>query len=227
MRASEIITEIHKMKPRDYEGEIWQPHEVPNNLKKLPGGSGLMYSINKGVGWYDYKVEIWDPDGVEEDPTYDSRLVGYLTLKKATTSPIPKALRVEEIAVDEEYRGIGIGQALYGIVLTIMKRPLVSGADQTPAGSRAWLTLSNIPGVEVKGYVQLELQQLRNSAQIDILMSKLGGQYIGNNKYGDPGFAFDVIPGNGELRPAVKTSLSRIYGSNDYVIGLYAVWTGN
>lgn len=38
-------------------------------------------------------------------------------------------------------------------------------------------------------------------------------------------FAFDVIPGTNELKPAVATSLSNIYNGR-WDIGLYATWSG-
>jgi hypothetical protein len=62
---------------------------------------------------------------------------------------------------------------------------------------------------------------------IDIIMGKLGGQYIGPSR--PPGihyFAFDVVSGSGELAPAVKTELSKIYDNYQSGIGLYAVWSG-
>jgi hypothetical protein len=62
---------------------------------------------------------------------------------------------------------------------------------------------------------------------IDTVMGRLGGQYIGPSR--PPGihyFAFDVMPGSGELAPAVKTELSKIYDEQGSKTGLYATWSG-
>ena len=53
---------------------------------------------------------------------------------------------------------------------------------------------------------------------------KLGGQFIGKSKYSEY-WAFDVMPGNGELAPVVKNSLSKLYNT-DVPTGLYAKWVG-
>jgi hypothetical protein len=156
---------------------------------------------------------------------------------------MPGAVKVGTITVDEDYRGMGIAKALYGIVLTIMKRPLLAGSSQTPGGRRNWLSLSQIPGVEMKGYVSVNDYKLdadptlqgtqlaaRAEKNIDTIMGKLGGQHIGHNKYDGHYFAFDVKPNTTkqELEAYVDTNLSKVYtssysGSNS---GLYAVWTG-
>jgi hypothetical protein len=142
--------------------------------------------------------------------------------------------------VDEDYRGVGIAKALYGIVLTILKRPLLAGTSQTPGGRRNWVSLASIPGVEMKGWVALDETEFdatkpwRNTPAkvnktIDTIMGQLGGQHIGKNSYGTDYFAFDVQPNatGTELEAAVKTKLSQVYGSNyNSNAGLYAVWTG-
>jgi hypothetical protein len=137
---------------------------------------------------------------------------------------------------------VGIAKALYGIVLTILKRPLLAGTSQTPGGRRNWVSLASIPGVEMKGWIAIDETQLdptvsrysgttpaQANKNIDTLMGELGGQHIGQNSYGTDYFAFDVRPNTTgtELEAAVKTKMSRVYGSNyDSNAGLYAVWTG-
>jgi hypothetical protein len=55
---------------------------------------------------------------------------------------------------------------------------------------------------------------------------KLGGQFIGKNKYAEY-WAFDVLPGKGELAPAVKNSLSKLYSDRgEEPTGLFAKWVG-
>jgi hypothetical protein len=180
------------------------------------------------------------------------KLIGKLTVDVMGTSfPMPGAVKVGTITVDEDYRGLGIAKALYGVVLTIMKRPLLAGSSQTPGGRRNWLSLSQIPGVQMKGYLRISDSDLetrdtskldryddkrwitsQNKAvenRIDTIMGKLGGEHIGRNKYGTHYFAFDVKPNTTkqELQAYVDTNLSKVYGgSYSSGGGLYAVWTG-
>jgi hypothetical protein len=111
------------------------------------------------------------------------------------------------------------------------------------------MSLSTIPGVEMKGYVRIDdddlttrnpdkldrtsdkrwvkYQNKRVDKTIDIIMGQLGGQYIGKTgriHY----FTFDVRPDTTkqELKAYVDTNLSKIYGNYGTTTGLYAVWTG-
>jgi hypothetical protein len=156
--------------------------------------------------------------------------------------PLRRAVQVGTITVDEDYRGAGIAKALYGIVLTILKRPLLAGSSQTPGGRRNWVSLAGIPGVQMKGYFGIDEDDLNPSAErsrfsnttpaaanknIDTIMGQLGGQYMGKGRHGDEYFAFDVQPNTTgtELEAYVKSKLNQVYGKYD--TGLYAVWTGN
>jgi hypothetical protein len=56
-------------------------------------------------------------------------------------------------------------------------------------------------------------------------MGKLGGEYIGSGMNNKEFFAFDVMPGTNELKPAVATSLNKIYSGASHT-GLYATWSG-
>jgi hypothetical protein len=127
------------------------------------------------------------------------------------------------IAVDPQYRAQGIAKAMYGLVLTKMKRTLVAGDSQSPGGRKNWLSLAQIPGVSVKGYVAIDNRLL--DSRIDTIMGKLGGEYIGSDLSNRKFFAFDVLPGTNELKPAVVTSLNKIY-SGALPTGLYATWSG-
>ena len=262
------LSEIERLAARDYTGgkSYLERSFVPKTLRPLPGGSGLQYSIEDPQG--EPVVKIWDPSVIQADPRptkspfefrseYQMRLqswkdrrgsknpglptlIGKLALERAWF-PLPGSLQVGTITVDEDYRGRGIGKALYGIVLTIMRRPLLAGESQTPGGRQNWVSLSQIPGVEMKGYVALDSEDLsadpdyhdpreinRVSQTIDTVMGKLGGEYIGN-KSGREFFAFAVRPAatGKELEAYVNSNLSKIY-HNDYLLntGLYAVWTG-
>jgi len=266
MRASEFNEGIATMQARDFRGgksSMSLPQNFKNTATQLPGGSRFLYTITPG-GYT--TITIWDPKGPdyinaaprpvrkprESQWTYYSRvenwnnskiapgqLIGSLEISPIRYFPLPGAVAVEVITVDEDYRGQGIATALYGIVLTIMKRPLVAGDSQTPGGRRNWVGLASIPGVEIKGYVGFEKQDLDPNTRIppqnkqaerniDTVMGQLGGDYIGQIPSGRQFFAFDVQPNTTgqQLEAYVKTQLSKIYGDTDFYAGLYATWSG-
>jgi hypothetical protein len=117
-----------------------------------------------------------------------------------------------------------------------MKRPLLAGSSQTPGGRRNWLSLSQIPGVEVRGWLKIDEERLDPNRiddaekNIDTIMGRIGAQYIGKGAWrGHQFFSFDVQPGRTgkELEAAVKTQLNQVYNETYKVkTGLYAVWTG-
>jgi ribosomal protein S18 acetylase RimI-like enzyme len=280
MRAAEFIIEtqeldeIERLYSYDYTGGKDSLYDKTTGkvVKKLPGGSGLLYSI--GNGRWGQEIKLWDPNNDSyktPNPIRDPRetkeqfarrlsrweqsqkapgqLIGKLTISDASF-PLPKAVQVDTITVDEDYRGIGLAKALYGIVLTIMKRPLLAGSSQTPGGRINWVSLSQIPGVQMKGYFSIDEGDLEPfepdtdddawdklhkkehnkdvDKNIDTIMGKLGGQHIGRNRLGDDFFAFDVKPNTTgtELEAYVKTKLSKLYGNYESDAGLYAIWTG-
>jgi hypothetical protein len=284
MRANEFLNEtqeldeIERLPPSGYSGgkSYLTDKQFGKQVKKLPGGSGLLYSTSEGR-WGGIDIKLWDPNGKDflaqkergaqpkpvrnrRESVYDYRtrlynwersqrdldtpgqLIGKLSVSDANGFPLKKAVQVDTITVDEDYRGVGIAKALYGIVLTIMKRPLVAGSSQTPGGRRNWVSLASIPGVEMKGYISFEEDELDPSyspyssttpatanKNIDTIMGQLGGQYIGNGRYDEEFFAFDVKPNTTgtELEAYVDTKLSKVYGGNyNSSTGLYAIWTG-
>jgi GNAT superfamily N-acetyltransferase len=279
MRSHEFVQEIERISPGAYSGgkAYLYDKQTGKQIKKLPGGSGLLYSTSEGrYGGID--IKLWDPNGADyvaqksaepesepvqrrREPAWEFRrrlrqwqnrqegqdapgqLIGKLSVERDDSSfPLKRAVQVSTITVDEDYRGVGIAKALYGIVLTILKRPLLAGTSQTPGGRRNWVSLASIPGVEMKGWLAIDETQLdptvsrysgttpaQANKNIDTIMGELGGQHIGKNSYGTDYFAFDVRPNTTgtELEAAVKTKLSQVYGSNyDSNAGLYAVWTG-
>ena len=269
MRSQEFLPEIERLTVGDYEGGkkyLYAPQA--KKLLPLPGGSGLSYHVG-GSKTFPI-VTIWDPEGAGEstppprspyemNSEYQARvkkwqaqqargvrepqLIAKLSLETLDKSfPLPNALQVNTITVDEDYRGRGLAKALYGIVLSIMQRPLVAGSSQTPGGRRNWASLSQIPGVEVYGYVSIQDDDINPEFQIsprskketeqiiDTLMGRLGAQYLGTAGYYDNRFfAFPVQPNSTgkELEALVNTGLSKVYGESRVVTtGLYAVWTG-
>jgi hypothetical protein len=284
MRASEFLNEtqeldeIERISPGAYAGGKQSLDDVQagKQIKKLPGGSGLLYSTSESR-WSGIDIKLWDPNGADfaalksqaqepkpvkrrgEDSWQFSRrlrqwqdlqqslgapgqLIGKLSVSSVNSFPLKGALQVDTITVDEDYRGVGLAKALYGIVLTIMKRPLLAGSSQTPGGRKNWVSLASIPGVQMKGYFGMDEDDLNPSAErsrfsnttpaaanknIDTIMGQLGGQYMGKGRHGDEYFAFDVQPNTTgtELEAYVKSKLNQVYGKYD--TGLYAVWTGN
>lgn len=270
----EELNEIERLPPDAYTGgkESLYDKQFGKQIKKLPGGSGLLYSTSKGR-WGGIDIKLWDPNGKEylaqkergigpkpgrgrgeskfsyerrlwdweraqRDLNTPGQLIGKLSVSDDTDFPLKGAVQVDTITVDEDYRGVGLAKALYGIVLTIMKRPLLAGSSQTPGGRRNWVSLASIPGVEMKGYISLDEDEFDTDSRpvnqveknIDTIMGKLGGQHLGTSRDGQVYFAFDVQPKTTgtELEAYVKTKLSQIYGSydSDPGNGLYAVWTG-
>lgn len=109
---------------------------------------------------WDQRIERIKQRDADRKRVYDrspGKLIGQLTVDDVGSSfPLPGAVQVGTITVDEDYRGMGLAKALYGIVLTIMRRPLLAGSSQTPGGRKNWLSLSQIPGVEMKGYFKVD-----------------------------------------------------------------------
>jgi GNAT superfamily N-acetyltransferase len=242
------LTEIERLHKYDFLGGkdyIKGTTEKFKNIKPLPGGSGFYYHVGKESMYGGIDISILDKSGKEG--------IGYLSLIKSNSFPILNSYSVHTITVDEDYRNQGIGKALYGIALTILKVTLLAGVSQTPGGRKNWLSLANIPGVDIKGYVVLDdvdiktdretdkklhdnsdierinRQTAKAEERINLLMGKLGGQYLGKTPGNEVYFTFDVVPGTSELQPAVKTALSKLYYSEydmNYHTGLYAQWSG-
>jgi GNAT superfamily N-acetyltransferase len=229
------LTEIAAMPAHQFSGgkDMLGMFQTPakKHLKPLPGGTDLQYAIVKGTHFYGTIVQIVDPGmpGITRP-----QVVAVLNLD---SSSLPNTMQVGSITVDEDYRGRGLARALYGIVLTIMQKNLVSGSSQTPGGRRNWMSLSAIPGVEVQGLVRIPNQifDLEQTATVSPQWRKyadrtmdqimeLGGQFYSkdnNSTY----WLFDVVPGKGSLQPAVKNALSRLYGYDSDNL-LLATWTG-
>jgi len=230
--VQESLNEIEQISQRFFTGgkDELARYKAPSKkqLRPLPGGTDLMYSIsNDSHGSY---VTIVDPGmpGITR-PT----VVASLSLVPGI---LPDSAQVGMITVDEDYRGRGLARALYGIVLTIMKKTLISGSSQTPGGRRNWLSLASIPGVEVKGLVALSNRDTDTTVgdpksrynkyvekTIDRVM-ELGGQFVSKDKNYNY-WAFDVVPGKGQLQPVVRNALSKLYGYDSDAL-LMATWTG-
>ena len=225
----------------DYDIKIWDPQVKEYTPDAPPKKESWMTKAE-----YERYLQRWEERSEQRKKEFarsPGHLVGKLSVGLIGKDfPIPGAVQVGTITVDEDYRGRGIAKALYGIVLTIMKRVLVAGSSQTPGGRQNWVSLSQIPGVEMKGYVVVEDYELdadpaynnkrrvqKVEQTIDTIMGQLGGQHIGDSR-GYHYFAFDVQPTTTgqELQAYVDTKLSRVY-TNNYSsdgAGLFARWVG-
>ena len=213
---------------------IWDP-KGPDYINASTSPSPVKKPVEQD--WqYNKRVRQWDRTKKQATNT-PGQLIGKLLVSRLGWFPLRGAVQVEVITVDEDYRGQGIAKALYGIVLTIMKLPLVAGDSQTPGGRINWVSLASIPGVIMKGYAGLENYELapnmpsqakQAEKNIDTTMGQLGGDYIGQSPAGRHIFAFDVQPNTTgkELEAYVKTKMSKIYGNTKFRAGLYATWTG-
>jgi GNAT superfamily N-acetyltransferase len=115
------------------------------------------------------------------------------------------------VAVNPEYRSRGLGKALYGIALSILKLTLEAGDTQTRHGQRMWLMLNSIPGVEVMGY------NMERTAQYK---PRPGDKIISQGKDWTR-YTFPVKPGTHGMRSAR-------YGTGMYTsqASMIARWTG-
>ena len=261
MRASQVITEIERLSPDDYEGGAANLYylNMPKKTYKLPGPSGLIYGVTGDRGWK--SILIIDPQGTvtPQRPNYYNyrapapapvkkevgpQIVGSLSISRESKFFLPNSYHVGTITVDENYRGIGIAKALYGIALTSLKLNLVAGDSQTPGGRRNWASLSKIPGCEVVGVLKLGSYHLAEprgrgnttdqyehevGAMVDRLMT-IGCDYQG--KFG--GYDYFIFPiklSKNELKTAIKGKVNLYHNNADdpggyWETSLLARWLG-
>lgn len=193
-------------------------------MKKLPGSNDYTYVVDKSES--PPVITILDPNNL-------SYIVAELKLKRKSTLP-EQTTQVSTIMVHPKYRGKGIAKALYGIAL--LPKPdglgltLVSDERQTPGGVRNWVSLSQIPGVEVTGIVALPkfdqkkfdaspITQQSYATIMNDLIGNIGGVYYGENNYK----YFYQIPVKligSKLENVIEKSLIKIY-PKDFVDGIY------
>ena len=147
--------------------------------------------------------------------------------------PGKTAKSVAGIAVDPRYRGRGIAQTLYQIVLRSLKVMLVADDVQTQGGAGNWINLSKIPGVEVMGYIAISQRSLNTKTPKEIGnilaqdLLEIGGFHIG--KVGGTDFyAFPVRRGFDRMETQIKNTIIEPYGYDDvsYEISMFAHWVG-
>lgn len=166
--------------------------------KPLPGGSHFTYAVGRPDA-EDLEIMIFDGE------TLAAELDLFYTQDKTN------AWRVSTVAVNPDYRSQGLGKALYGIALSILKLTLEAGDTQTKHGQRMWLMLNSIPGVEVVGY---------NMEPTARYKSRSGDTIIDQNDTWTR-YTFPVKPGTHKMR-------SGRHGTGMYtsMASMLAKWTG-
>ena len=194
------VSEIARIPQGDYGDEGTLSPDIPQvKRKKLPGGSGLTYGINKRDPEF-MEIMIFDGD----------RLVGELDLA-ATLDPL-ETWRVESVVAAPEYKGQGIGKSLYGIALTILGLTLETGETQTKHGQRMWIMLNSIPGVKVLGYAMDRTSEYR---------ARPGDKVVDQNEVWTR-YTFPVEPGRRSMRSTRRGT--GIYSSQH--VSMIARWIG-
>jgi len=132
------IMEIARIPQGDFgDKDTLAPMQTPRGARPLPGGSGYTYAIQQSGDLKE--IMIFDQNSLVAE------------LDVLPTGDVLHSYRVESVATDPDYRGKGLGLALYGIALSLLKLTLRAGKTQTQHGQAMWLKLNRIPGVEVRG----------------------------------------------------------------------------
>jgi len=226
------LNEIERIGPIQPGNYIGIPRNITANdiirsAKKLPGNNPYKYSIQKDGG--DIAIYMIDSGEVS-----DNEIIGKLELE-SIPFPLKGAVYVDYITVHKHYTGVGIAKSMYGIVLSILKRPLVAGSMQTPGGRKNWVSLNKIPGVKVVGYISVDDSSIEHMpetswAKMSDAIMNTGAQYIGVDQLKTHYFGFEVESDKkaNELQSVYKNivDLYADYDFNSISTGMYAVWTG-
>ncbi len=192
--------EIARIPQGDYgDEETLSPPKHEVEKKELPGGSGFTYAVDK-TGPEEIEIMIFDGETLAAE------------LDLFYTQDVTKAWRVSSVAVNPKYRSRGLGKALYGIALSILRLTLEAGDTQTRHGQRMWLMLNSIPGVEVMGYNMEPTSKYR---------ARAGDKIIAQDKTWTR-YMFPVKSGTRGMR-------SQRYGTGLYTsqASMIAKWTGS
>ena len=200
--AKHLVKEIARLPKSELgdwgkKGTLADPKTLPKT-KPLPGGSRFSYAVNR-TGKGDIEIMIFDGKTLAAE------------MDLFDTQDYMKTWRVDTVVVDPDFRGQGLGKALYGIALSILKLTVEAGETQTRHGQQMWLMLNSIPGVEVLGY---------NMTPTDEYQPQRGDNIVDQNKDWTR-YTFPVKPGSSSMRSGRRGT--GIYTSQASMI---AKWTG-
>ena len=200
LRRATGIMEIARIPQGDFGDEdTVTPPKYNIKKKPLPGGAGFSYAVNNKDPEFT-EIMIFDGDTIAAEMDVF-----------ATMDPL-HTWKVETVATAPAYRGRGLGKALYGIALTILKLTLEAGDTQTKHGQRMWLMLNSIPGVEVQGYAMEPTAEYR---------ARPGDRIVNQNDTWTR-YTFSVEPGKRSMRSTRRGT--GIYSSQ--YVSMIARWTG-
>jgi GNAT superfamily N-acetyltransferase len=195
----EQIKEIARIPQGDFgDADTLKSPKYDVEKKELPGGAGFTYAVGK-TGTGDIEIMIFDGDTLAAE------------LDLFATQDVTGAWRVNTVAVNPEYRSRGLGKALYGIALSILKLTIEAGDTQTQHGQRMWLMLNSIPGVEVLGYNMERTEKYKPHPSDDIVAQ--------DNTW--TRYTFPVKPGVNSMRSARRGT-----GMYTSQASMLAKWTG-
>ncbi len=209
-------------------------------IKPIPGNERYGYSFGKGISMFldtTHRITLYDL----QHPTEKVYPAGYLLLRKMSYFPLPNAYQETLVNIDDQYRGQGLGQNLYGVGMKLLGMTIVSDVEQTPEARRMWIRLHQIPGVEIFGYTDVSPRSWANRKNPNEIYDyddlekiravlRVGGQEIGSDQH-DTYLAFPVT-GNvnrGELEALHKKLAvysARHPGEGGTMNGLFARWVG-
>jgi GNAT superfamily N-acetyltransferase len=196
---------------------------VPNTIFQLP--ERLKYSEK-------IYYSILPYNGATLYLTIGKNLIGYITHGYPVLFPTP-AVKVGAITVDEDWRGMGLGQLLYQLLFYHYKAPLLADDTHTPSGKRMWAELSKAPNVQVMGYVRLPDRDINAERKLqyddgimrvyspisDPLINKwmkLGGEYLGKDSLKNHYLGFPVKRWGNELKALMGKTI-KLYHDDDKV----------
>lgn len=248
MKFKEYLAEIERISKGSYTGgqaiiDMWCPPEfIPGLMKKakpLPGNDEFVYAVTDDAkmlkiedGHADVAVLIFDK---EKQKPVGCLTMEYLKNSKLTKKlkDLPNHLQEDTISVSEKYRGKKIATSLYGIVLSLIGKVLVSDDMHTTGGEAMWKNLIKIPGVAIyaivrdsslfknpKLVINPELRKICEEGTPDEL-----DHYFKNNK-GCGRYVFDenllVFPARMQSNGEITSNYVEVYGNDNYDVCLIA-----
>jgi ribosomal protein S18 acetylase RimI-like enzyme len=238
----EMLPEIQRSKSHDQEysadNRIISPSLV-KQIKKIPGQDRYGYIFGAAMSMFTgatHAIRLYDL----KNPEHGVYEAGWMSLKHLSGFPMPRSHQVSNIKLDQQYRGQGLGQTLYGIAMKSLGMTILADAAQTPESRKMWANISRVPGVEVFGYASVFSSDWEKRNNPDAIadeedartigrLLRVGGQEIGQNStYTYVRFPVQADSARGELKApnglSIYSARHPEQGGTDR--GLYARWTG-